>query len=217
MKKPFDLQELQVRMRTGRRIVELQAALIDAREQLRKEAEHDALTGLYNRRAMLAIMQRDWSRAQRQSTPLSVLMVDIDHFKKVNDSLGHPAGDTVLCAVATCLTQMLRPYDAVARLGGEEFLLLLPDCDAAGAAVVAERLRAAVAAQAIVTAAGSVAVTCSVGGAVFISQAAAGSEPTPTGAPGAATLTPEALIGQADAALYRAKHGGRNRVVFSHD
>lgn len=197
--KPFDLHELDVRLRAGKRIVDLQSELIAAREQLRLEASIDPLTGLLNRKAMMKVMQRDVLRAQREGTHLATVMVDIDYFKKVNDTFGHQAGDDVLRHVAACMQGILRPYDALARLGGEEFLLFLPTCSLPDAAHVADRLRMAVAATAVpVTEDKTLNVTCSLGVAAWHG--------------GPAPLRIEGLIEASDKALYRAKHNGRNRV-----
>ena len=138
--KPFDIHELDVRLRAGKRIVDLQSELIAAREQLRVEASTDPLTGLLNRNAIFKVMHRDALRAKREGTHLAVALLDIDHFKKVNDTYGHKAGDHVLRHVADCMAGLLRPYDALARFGGEEFLLFLPNCSRADAVHVADRL-----------------------------------------------------------------------------
>ena len=111
-----------MRLRAGKRIVDLQSELIAAREQLRVEASTDPLTGLLNRNAIFKVMHRDVFRAKREGTHLAVALLDIDHFKKVNDTYGHKAGDHVLRHVADCMAGLLRPYDALARFGGEEFL-----------------------------------------------------------------------------------------------
>ena len=198
--KPFEAPELEVRMRAGKRIVDLQNELIAAREQLRAEASQDPLTGVLNRGALLKILVRDCSRAEREGTPLATLMVDVDYFKKVNDTFGHSAGDAVLVNVAKRMRDMLRPYDALARFGGEEFLLVLPACDAAAAMVVAERVRAAVAEPPIMAESRAISVTCSIG----VSAVSHGH-----------AVSPATLIEAADMALYRAKNAGRNRVVVS--
>ncbi len=197
--KPFDTHELNVRLRAGKRIVDLQSELIAARERLRIEASTDTLTGLSNRNAILKVMHRDALRAQREGTHLAVALLDIDHFKKVNDTFGHKAGDHVLRHVAESMHGLLRPYDALARWGGEEFLLFLPNCSRADALHVADRLRMAVAASHVPVASNqSVRVTCSLGVAAW----EGGLEP----------LAIEGLIEVADAALYRAKANGRDRV-----
>ena len=196
--KPFDAQELEVRARAGRRIVDLNAQLVAAREQLAVEASHDALTGLLNRGALLKTLGRDCSRATREGTPLALVMVDLDHFKNINDTFGHAAGDQVLRETARRMLEALRPYDVLARYGGEEFLLLLPACGRDEAVVVAERLRACVGTQPIVLPDGqTLKVSCSAG--------VASADP-------AAEIDGLTVIAEADAALYRAKAAGRDRV-----
>jgi diguanylate cyclase (GGDEF)-like protein len=196
--KPFNVSELQVRLRAGQRIVELQTDLIQTRERLREEALRDSLTGLLNRRGIMNVLTRDCSRAARERTPLSVLMIDVDHFKHVNDTHGHAAGDAVLQELAHRMLQMVRPYDVVARLGGEEFLVIVPGCDAPAAKVVAERVRQAVSASAVTLQGGQIIpTTCSIG--IAVSQS-----PDPT-----------VVTHAADVALYKAKQSGRNCVVLA--
>ena len=164
--------------------------------QMEKLATTDGLTGLVNRRTFDAQLRARLREAQRYKRPLSLLLLDIDHFKKVNDTHGHPAGDAVLCGVARLAQAKARETDLVARYGGEEMALVLPETDARGALVIAERIRAAVAAARHPTEQGALDVTVSVGVATW---------------PGAGD-DPEALLEQADKALYRAKQSGRNRV-----
>jgi len=197
LRKPPDEEELDARLRAGRRIVELQAQLVAAREALREQATHDALTGLLNRRALLDALERGLARSRREGTPLSVVLLDLDHFKPVNDTFGHNAGDLVLREAATRLRHGMRGADAVGRWGGEEFLAVLPGCDLAYTCQVAERLRAEMAAAPVALRGGrAVDLTCSIGCA-----GTAGGE-----------VSIEELIAKADAALYRAKQSGRNRV-----
>jgi diguanylate cyclase (GGDEF)-like protein len=158
---------------------------------------HDPLTGLLNRGALDAEFERESSRAARSGTPYSLVILDIDHFKRVNDEFGHPAGDRVLRGIAGVLASVLRPHDSLARWGGEEFAVLLPDADAVGAVQVAERMRAAVDDAAFDTGRGSIRMTVS-----------AGTATAPDGTGGM-----EALLAAADEALYRAKSAGRNRVI----
>lgn len=195
--KPFDPYELRARLRTGARIVELQDSLIQAREALREQAMHDALTQLFNRRATMDILASELSRASRDLKPLTVMMVDIDHFKSVNDRFGHPAGDAVLCEVARRLRSSMRAYDTVGRFGGEEFLVVAPGCDSSPSRAQAERLREIVSSQPVNVKDLSIDVTVSVGVATL-------RDPRPQDL--------EALLSVADKALYLAKERGRNRV-----
>jgi diguanylate cyclase (GGDEF)-like protein len=196
IRKPFDAEELKARLRTGERILALQAQLLSAQEALRIQATRDGLTGLFNRRAFLERLAEELARAKRNGSELSVLLLDVDHFKRVNDRLGHQAGDDVLRALGARLSAVLRKYDTLARYGGEELIAALPGCGPAAALVVAERMRSAVASAPIETGAGPVELTVSIGSATCAA-----------GEPDA-----DALIARADAALYRAKNAGRNRV-----
>jgi diguanylate cyclase (GGDEF)-like protein len=178
----------------------LQAAEALLRTRLYEQAEHlattDGLTGLLNRRTFNAQLQGRLREAQRYNRPLSLLLLDVDHFKKVNDTFGHPAGDAVLKGVAAVAQKQARETDIVARYGGEEMALILPETDAAGAHAIAERIRKAVGATSHPTEHGAIQVTVSIGLAT---------SPCPGDA--------EAVLEAADKALYRAKQGGRNRVV----
>ncbi len=164
--------------------------------QLAKLATQDGLTGLLNRRAFDAALEVAWRRCSQANEPLSVLLVDVDHFKQVNDTQGHAAGDACLRAVAALLAGTVRRAgDLVARYGGEEFVVLLPGTGAAAAERVAERMRAEVAAGI-----GPTSVTISIGAATMV--------------PASICPPPHRLLEAADAALYAAKRGGRNRVVW---
>jgi two-component system cell cycle response regulator len=193
--KPFNSHELRVRLHAGRRILDLQEELLKAREALREQATHDGLTGLLNRATILEKLDDELSRAERSGNPVSVLMADLDRFKAINDTLGHLAGDAVLCEAARRLKSAARRYDSVGRYGGEEFLVVLPGCDASHAALQAERMRDAIGATPFVTPSRPVNVTASLGVACSSDSA------------------PEALVREADDALYQAKGTGRNRVV----
>lgn len=199
--KPFDAHELRVRLRAGRRIVELQEELLRAREAMREQATHDCLTGVFNRRAILYHLDEEISRTERDRQPLAVLLADIDHFKKINDTYGHVVGDAVLAKTARRMKASLRPYDAVGRYGGEEFLFVLPGCDGRAARQLAERVGKAIAGEQFEDAAPMLQVTCSIGISWRV-----------TGAPANA----DSLVRDADFALYRAKAGGRNRVEENH-
>ncbi len=183
-------------------------------DELRQRATIDALTGVANRRLFDETLAREWLRVQRSGRPISLLMIDVDFFKRFNDRYGHASGDECLRALARALQQaMRRPGDLLARYGGEEFVALLPDTPAAGARHVAQVVLAAIAALAIPHADSSVArhVTASVGVASFDASSRAWSEPSP-GARSADELArplAAALLLAADRALYSAKHAGR--------
>lgn len=126
VRKPFDEAELKAQLLVGKRILDLQEELVVARESMREAATRDSLTGLWNRGEIFSMLERELERARRERKPLSVILADIDHFKKVNDSGGHLFGDKALREIAHRLQSRLRPYDGVGRYGGEEFLLVLP-------------------------------------------------------------------------------------------
>jgi two-component system, cell cycle response regulator len=197
--KPVSGPELEARLRTGRRIVELQERLLTANAALRARADHDQLTGLANRAAVLGRLEEELHRAARTGQPVGVMLADLDHFKQINDTRGHLAGDAVLRDASRRLRLALRPYDAVGRYGGEEFLAVAPGCDEAGLAALSERLRRAIAGRPFDLDGGPAAVTISVGACL--------------GAVGAGDVEP--VLRAADKALYRAKHAGRNRVELA--
>jgi len=161
------------------------------------QSTRDALTGLGNRRTTLEELQGRFDLSQRHNRPLSVIMCDLDHFKNINDTYGHGGGDVVLQEFGDRVRRNLRTSDLAGRIGGEEFLLVLPETDMEGAKLLAERLRAATADLAFELASGPVTVTCSLGVAQRRAEDRDGG----------------ALLARADAALYAAKHGGRNRFV----
>ncbi|HEX2195833.1 MAG TPA: sensor domain-containing diguanylate cyclase [Actinomycetota bacterium] len=163
-------------------------------QQVQRLAETDGLTGLANRRTFEATLEREMSRAARSGEPVTLVMVDVDHFKKLNDKHGHQAGDEVLRLVARVLASACRDFDTAARYGGEEFAVILPACSSAESLVVAERLRESIAEIETVTE-----VTASAGVATFPTHAA----------------DAEGLINAADEALYESKRAGRNRVTRS--
>lgn len=198
--KPFDAQELKVRLRAGLRILELQAQLLAAREALREQATRDPLTCLWNRYSILDILNREVNRANRDGSGLGVIMADLDHFKRVNDTYGHLAGDAVLRETARRMQAAVRNYDAVGRYGGEEFLVVLPGSGDFSAMQLAERLRETICAEAISIPEGSLLATMSLG----VTAWKRGAYPTP-----------EMLLRAADEALYRAKASGRNRVEWA--
>ncbi len=167
-------------------------------EALRQLATHDALTGLFNRRYFFTLAERELERSQRYGHPLALLMLDLDHFKAINDSRGHQAGDQVLRAVAGIIQASLRQIDVVGRYGGEEFVVLLPETARMTAVAVARRLCTAVAAESVEVQGGRLSVTISIGVAVGFGDVA---------------LNLEEMLERADRALYAAKATGRNRVV----
>jgi len=200
MTKPFDPSELKVRLRAARRIIDLQRQLMAARDALKERVARDPLTGLLNRSEFSDILQQEVARSEREGTSLAVVMADLDHFKKVNDTYGHLAGDAVLQETALRFTSTVRPYDRIVRYGGEELLFVLPNCARDAAAKVAERLRVIMEREPVDTSEGPIPVTVSLGVAV--------SSP-------AAVVPPHQLVKAADAALYRAKDAGRNRIELA--
>lgn len=194
---PLDAQE-QAIVTTAARELGGPIRMASLVEQARRVATVDPLTSLLNRRAFLAALDTEMDRSRRLNYPLSIMMLDVDHFKQVNDRYGHAAGDAVLVAVARLLGSQLRKVDMVARWGGEEFIIALTGTGAEGAAAVGERLRARLEATTIAGADGvPLRVTASFGAALWrIDQ------------------TAEAVIDRADRAMYNAKHGGRNRVCI---
>jgi two-component system cell cycle response regulator len=197
--KPFDQHELKVRLRPGTRIIELQDELISAREALRDQATKDFLTRIWNRSSILDILQRELKRGEREQRPVGVVLADLDHFKSINDSYGHFAGDAVLREFVRRMSGSIRPYDSIGRYGGEEFLFVLPGCDGSCTRKQAERMREALSNEPMSFNEESRLLTCSFGATAWV--------------PGANT-SDEALIRIADEALYGAKRQGRNRVVF---
>jgi len=186
------LLDVTERMRAEREMWVLQQKLAD-------QSVHDALTGLYNRRYLEESLARELVLAERKGHPVSVIMADLDHFKKVNDQYGHLAGDEVLRAFGAILKRNARASDIYCRYGGEEFLLVLPQMPAEKAAERAEQLRRSLAAAPIHYGATPIAITASFGVAAFPDQGSGG----------------DRLIDAADKALYQAKHNGRNRVALS--
>jgi len=195
--KPLDSSELRARLHSGERVLALQERLLETQAALRHQATHDYLTGLWNRRMILEELTRQLNRAAHEGRPFAVAIADLDHFKQINDTHGHGTGDAVLLTAAQRIRSVLRDYDAVGRLGGEEFLLLLPGCDNEGAWQIAERARAAVAAEPM----GGPVVPIPMSLSLGVAAAKVGTRADAT-----------ALIEAADAAMYRAKANGRNQV-----
>src|ERR1700680_1298444 len=162
--KPFHPQELRARLRVGLRMLDLESNLVEAQENLCFKASHDALTSLWNRGEIIEMLERELSRARREGSSVGILLTDIDHFKRINDTRGHPVGDEVLRALTRRLKMEVRSYDSVGRYGGEEFLVLLPGCDNAKLEAKAEQLRQVVDRSPIETSAGPILTTISTGG-----------------------------------------------------
>jgi len=190
LSKPVDPLELRSRIAVGKRILDLQ-------QSLRFAATHDFLTTLLNRSEILAALDRELARGARDDKPATVILADIDHFKRINDTLGHAAGDEVLKEVSRRLKEDLRPYDVVGRYGGEEFLLILPGCNLPNGVKRADEIRKIVSGKPITTPAGAVSVTVSMGISANDSLR---------------DCTPAEFLQEADTSLYRAKNNGRNRV-----
>jgi len=195
--KPYDPEELRARVDVGRRFLELNERLIEAQRALEVQARTDALTGILNRGAIVRRLGEELARAVREHTTLSVGMIDIDHFKRVNDTYGHAAGDVVLQEVVRRALSVARPYDVIGRFGGEEFLVIVPNTGSAEAEDVLERMRVAVAGSPLRIDGQELTVTVSVGGATSRGEAV------------------DQLIVRADDELYRAKEAGRNRVCMA--
>jgi len=200
--KPFKPFELRARLRVGMRILDAQKELLESRERLacqaadlEFQAAHDTLTRLWNRGGILELLKTEFSRTQRSGEPFSVCLADLDHFKRINDTYGHLAGDEVLHTAGARMNDALRGYDSLGRYGGEEFLVVLPGCTAEKAMAIAERLRRGIADQPIVLGHDAIHMTISIG----VSEWQTGMEISD-------------LLRHADVALYRAKDLGRNRV-----
>jgi len=198
--KPFDSAELKARLRTGLRILQLEDRLVEAREDMRFKATHDPLTGLFNRGIIMDLLSRELSRTHRENGCTTILLGDVDHFKDVNDTIGHIAGDEVLREVARRMVASVRSYDYVGRYGGEEFLVVLNNCDASASLLRAEQIRRAIASVPVQTIRGPNSVTMSLG---VLSSRDWGLRPV------------EELLQEVDVALYKAKAAGRNCVKLA--
>lgn len=197
--KPFDRSELRARLRACNRILTLQDDQMQAQEKLRFQATHDALTGIWNRGEILATLRRELERAARSESATGALLLDVDHFKTINDTYGHLTGDQVLKEVTHRILKAVRKYDSVGRYGGEEFLIVLPGCGRDEIDQGAERVRSAVDSGPILVEHARIPVTVSIGAAVTARAATTDME----------------MLAAADIALYRAKTIGRNRTVLS--
>jgi two-component system cell cycle response regulator len=195
VRKPPEPAELLARVNSALRVKALQDELKQRAEEMERASRTDHLTGLHNRRYMEENLRSLAAGSNRHGFSLSVLIVDVDHFKTVNDTLGHQCGDEVLVEIAARLSRELRAEDLLGRWGGEEFVLLLPHTNAAQASVLAERLRTSVAGTPVKTARGDLPVSISIGGAA------------------AETSGEHDLLVLADRELYQAKEGGRNRAL----
>lgn len=186
-------------LRAGEAVLQERLAEIQSlRDKLQEQALHDPLTGLYNRRFLEGTIDKELARCRREQVPLTVAMIDVDHFKKVNDVHGHPAGDQVLKSLAALLGREVRASDAACRYGGEEFILLLPGMDGKTAVMRADAWREAFSRTVVVHDGTSIQATISIGIASFPEHGSSLGE----------------LTRCADLALYEAKHHGRNRVVL---
>lgn len=197
MTKPFQPRELAARIRSAKRIVDLQKELIASNERLALLSITDGLTRLYNHRHFQEELSRTFEEALRYTRPVSLALLDIDFFKKINDTYGHGAGDEVLRGVSAMFSSNIRSADLAARYGGEEFAVLMPETELDDAVQFAENIRKHLESGPIDTSAGPVPVTLSIGVASF---------------PHTQVQTPRQLVECADRALYRAKRGGRNQV-----
>lgn len=200
--KPIDEMELQARVNVHHKLAQTIRELEASRRTLAEQATTDPLTRLKNRRAFFENGARQLSVARRYGTDFSIIVADLDYFKRINDNFGHQAGDEALIAVAGILLHMTRTEDTVARVGGEEFAMLLPDTNCLGAAVLAERIRAAVERERFIAGDHSVQLTVSIGLASY-------------GVEGAETV--DQLLNVADQRLYLAKRHGRNRICVNND
>jgi two-component system cell cycle response regulator len=200
MTKPVNFLELRARLQTGRRIIDLEDKLLATQNQLKNLASRDSLTKLWNRAETFKFLSEEMDRSRRDGKSVGVIMIDIDFFKKVNDRLGHESGDQALLQVVSRIKKKVRVTDRVGRYGGDEIIVILPDCDSAKIERIAERLRLAVIQHPVTCGPKTVLVTISAGCAITerMAEPAAGQ-----------------LIREADAALLAAKRLGRNCVVVS--
>jgi diguanylate cyclase (GGDEF)-like protein len=198
MTKPVNFLELKARLQTGKRIVDLEDQLLLIQIQLKDLASRDSLTKLWNRAEIQKFLREELTRGRREGKPVGVIMMDVDHFKKINDVFGHDVGDAALLQVVSRIKKKVRTSDKVGRYGGDEIIIILPNCPQTEMKEVAERLRFSVARRGIKTELDTIPLTISVGGA--------SSENIPQ-------PTPKKVIRASDVALLQAKSQGRNCVV----
>jgi two-component system cell cycle response regulator len=196
MTKPVNYLELRARLRTGRRIIDLEDKLLATQKQLKDLASRDSLTKLWNRAETLRFLDEEADRSRREGKSVGVIMIDIDHFKEINDRLGHPAGDQALLRVVHRVKGNVRSSDRVGRYGGDEVIVILPDCDNGRILKIADRLRRAVGGRRMKCNSRTLRTTISVGCAVATEM-----------------TDSRTLIRRADAALLQAKARGRNCVA----
>jgi two-component system, cell cycle response regulator len=203
VKKPANQAELLARLSAGSRIVTLEQSLREANDKIQLLSVTDSLAGTFNRRYLNDQLLKEVERARRYGHHLAAIMADLDRFKRINDERGHQTGDEVLRGFADLAKSLIRPSDWIARYGGEEFCIVLPETDAGGAAVVAEKIRSECAARPWPIASGPLEVTSSFGVAALAAN------------PSSPDAAAAQMLREADAALYNSKHEGRNRVTVA--
>lgn len=197
--KPYDQNELHVRLRAGQRIVELQSELLAVKKELFLQSTTDFLTGILNRRALLLLIDKEYAKSMRTGKSFAISLLDIDHFKSVNDNYGHATGDAVIKEIARRIGCSIRGYDSLGRYGGEEFLILFPDAGISEVHAISERIRAAIGNAPVEVFQLEIPITVSQGIVAWDSQ-----------------FSLDEMIGAADEALYKAKAAGRNCVKAAH-
>lgn len=205
IRKPANEAELLARLKTCRRVVELERSLRDANARVQLLSVTDPLVGTYNRRYLTDELAREIERARRNNRPLAVVIADLDYFKRINDEHGHQTGDEVLQCFADRVRSSIRQYDWIARYGGEEFVIVLPDTSLVDAVATAEKLRLQCASTPMATSTGRLMVTASFGVAALECL------------PATEAATVATLLRRADVGLYRSKNTGRNRVTVALD
>ncbi|MES1196156.1 MAG: diguanylate cyclase, partial [Steroidobacter sp.] len=198
--KPIMEPELLARLNTGKRVVEMERSLRLANEENRRLSIIDALTGVFNRRYLMEQLSKELERSARYSHPLSLMLCDVDHFKRINDNYGHQCGDETLVKFSQVLRSCLRETDWIARYGGEEFVIVLPETNLNAAAQVAERCRTTLAKEPLIIAGQSLPITASFGVSGWQGAVPAGTDIN-------------RLIAVADSGVYASKEGGRNLVT----